>query len=173
MKSHIKNRPPKHIFPLWIRTIFFRIADNSIFSWFILPLAMYNIADSYRSMKIQYKELVKVINENDKFAKSLFYYGFKPQKFYRMSSIHETDLEMTDEEIYDVANKQIIIAVKNFLHDELLFTLVKIEILRLPDLEIRIDLQPADKNLFFVDLRNLIYSILITSAIALVFALLL
>ena len=101
--------------------------DSSIFCWFFLPAAIYNIVVSYISMNKQFNVLKDVINENDKFAAALGTLGFKPGKVCNLYAIFETDLDQTDEEIYSVANKQIILIVKNYVVDELLLGIVKIE----------------------------------------------
>ena len=135
--------------------------DSSIFCWFFLPAAIYNIVVSYISMNKQFNVLKDVINENDKFAAALGTLGFKPGKVCNLYAIFETDLDQTDEEIYSVANKQIILIVKNYVVDELLLGIVKIEFYKLRNRKIQIDLQSADKNLFYVDVKNLIYSTII------------
>lgn len=139
------------------------ILDKSVICWFILPAAIYNIVTSYFTMTHQFKILKTVINENDSFATALGTLGFKPGKFNSLVAIFETDLDMTDDEIYSTANQQIILMVKNFVTDEMLLGIVKIEFVKLRNRNIQIDIQPADKNLFKLDVANLIYSILIHS----------
>ena len=143
--------------------------DSSIFCWFFLPAAIYNIVVSYISMNKQFNVLKDVINENDKFAAALGTLGFKPGKVCNLYAIFETDLDQTDEEIYSVANKQIILIVKNYVVDELLLGIVKIEFYKLRNRKIQIDLQSADKNLFYVDVKNLIYSTIIFSVYCLLY----
>lgn len=149
-----------------LKSIWFDIVDNSIFAWLLLPLAIRNLVESFFAMRKQYKILQSVINENDDFATAIGTLGFAPDKFYNLTAIYPTDLEMTDQEIYDTANKQILLVVKNYLVDNMLLGIVKVEFKKLRGLRIKVDLQPAEKNLFFVDLRNLVYSIIFTTFIA-------
>lgn len=146
-----------------IQNFLFKLTDNSMFSWFILPIAIFNFISTRRDVAKQFKILKDVINESDKFSDALHTLGFEPNdKEHMLSAVYEIDLEMSDEEIYKTANQQIILAVKNFLIDEMLLGIVKIEIAKLPDYHLRVDLQPSAKNLNLLDKRNLIYSVIIS-----------
>lgn len=150
-----------------IQQFLFNLTDNSMYSWFILPLAIYNYLSSKTATNKQFNILKSVINDNDKFADALHTLGFLPnEKQKKLTAIYEVDLEMSDDEMYKTANQQIILAVKNFLVDELLLGIVKIEIKKLPGYKLQVDLQPAEKNLNLLDGMNLLYSCIFTFLLA-------
>lgn len=141
------------------------IFNNSRFVWFLLPIAIYNLVTSYIELLKQHKIVKDVINKNENFYKVLQTLGFTSNKFYGLITTFETDLEMTEDEIYDLANKQIILAVKNYLVDEMLFNVVKVEAYFSKFNEITVELNPANRKLFLLDIKNFIISLLVNLVI--------
>ena len=134
--------------------------NNSKVVWFLLPIAIYNLITSYLELLKQHKIIKEVINQNENFYKVLQTLGFTGNKFHGLVTTFETNLEMSEEEIYDLANKQIILAVRNYLVDEMLFNVVKVEAYFSKTNEITVELNPANRKLFLYT-KNLIISILI------------
>lgn len=146
----------------------YKLLDNPRFVMFFLPISIWFVIQSYFENRKQFNILKDVLNKNDDFFKALTYYNFTPNGIYTLSSSFQTDLELTDEEIYDIANKQIILTIKNFVKDELLFNIIKVDAYKTDYNKIQIDINTASKKLLLLDIKTLCYSLLINTAIFLI-----
>lgn len=155
-----------------LKNIWDYLTDNPTIATLFLPIAIYNIIYSYRENLKQQKILVNVINSNEDFFKALATYGFEKNKLFSLSAKFETNLEMEPDEIYDMANKTVILTIKNFVKDEMLFNIIKIEGYRSQETEVTIEINTASRLLFILDIKILYLSFILTSGITLLTSLL-
>lgn len=145
-----------------IRQMINIVMDNRIVNKLVILVSTINVISSFFLIMKQHRILKEVINENDEFFTALGLMGFEEGKFFNLVSIHDVDANLTDEQIYSIANKNIIASVKNFIENEMLLGVIKIEVDKLKDQRIKFSINTAAYRLLLADLFDWCISALVT-----------
>lgn len=146
------------------------LLDNRIAQILLLPLAIYNLIQSYLLMKKEGKLFEEVINENDEFFSAMATMNFSPDDKipFALSSIMPYEKIFTLEEIQEIANETIIKTIIKYVNDETLFGIVLVKCMFAEKNQtVKIIVQPAHYQIYENDRQDVIQSIKIYSVLIL------
>ena len=138
------------------------IFDNRIIQIILLPIAIYNLLQSYLLLRKEGSLVIEVINENEEFFKAMATMNFSPDDKipYALSSTMQVDKIFTLEDIQSIAKETIIKTIMEFVKSEELLGIVLVKCLFTSNKEeVKIIIQPAHYQVYANDKTDVLQSI--------------
>ena len=138
------------------------ILDNRWVQRIIVFVAMINLFRSTRKVMNEFKYIKESLNANDAFFGAIATMGFVPRKWFpELITILPIDDGLTLEEVKDIANKNMIAVILNYVKDEQLLGVltVKCEVVKK---RVILTIHPSSLQMMFSDIVDFFISIIVT-----------
>ena len=117
--------------------------------------------DSYFKLRIEWRAFKESINLNDDFFKVLATLGYTPKGNFSLEVIKEVDRRYDSEQIQEIAKKNLIVSILEYVKDEQLLGVIQLVCTMKSRSEVRVTILPTSYSVYLNDRLDLIRSSII------------